>query len=105
MLEVVLVTALMVGMIAFAAGGYGGWIMFQKQTQVQGCLNMIAAGQRNYLLANPTKSYSDITLSELSTWIPTGQMPTFPEGTSNLKYTEFPPTADLGGTTWTAKEY
>jgi type II secretory pathway pseudopilin PulG len=105
LLELVLVMALVVGMLGFAFLGYSGWAIYRDSTKVEAGLNLIASGQRNYLLANPDNSYSDITEAILTTWIPTGVIPTFPAGTSALKYDAFPPSAQFGGKTWTAKEF
>ncbi len=84
--------------------GFQWWSSYRDQLTAEIGLNIIAAGQRSYLIENPTQTYTNITSTNILPYLPNGQLPALPSGsTTNLRV--FPPTATKGGTTWSAKDF
>ena len=84
--------------------GFQWWGTYRDQLTAETGLNVIAAGQRSYLIENPTQTYTNITSINIIPYLPNGQLPTLPTG-STLNLVVFPPTATKGSTTWTARDF
>ncbi len=104
LVEVMLVVGLLVGMLGLAFWGTSSWVSYQNGVKIEAGLNVIAAAQVKYLRANPTKTYSALTMTVLTPYLPAGKAPTFPANTT-VVVTTSPPTATYGGTTWSAKQF
>jgi prepilin-type N-terminal cleavage/methylation domain-containing protein len=84
--------------------GFQWWSSYREQLISETSLNIVASGQRSYLIDNPTLTYTNITAINILPYLPNGQMPPFPTGTTT-NITIFPPTATKGANTWTAKDF
>jgi type II secretory pathway pseudopilin PulG len=102
--EVMLVLGLLVLIGGAGVAGFGAWRTYRDQLQAESGLNTIAGAQRSYLIENPTQTYSNITESLLSPYLPGGVTPSMPGGTT-LNVRVFPPTATRGSNVWRAREY
>lgn len=103
LLEICLALALVAGMAGLVAWGLSNYSSYREQVRIEAALNLVASGQRNYLLANPTQGYSDLTKALVTPYIPTGS---WPSALSSLSVTvnSFPPSTTWNSKTLTAKD-
>lgn len=103
-MEIMLALGLMVVIGGVGIGGFKAWVVYREQITAEAGLNMIAVAQRNYLLEHPSSTYSNLTITLLTPYLPAGVMPTMPSGTTTA-LNVFPPTATKGSNTWKARDY